>query len=192
MSGERSLTLAAVAVLAALGVVCLYGIFLYAWMSSGSGYFTYSPAYLSFSQRMDRFALPLAAAFLVVLALCIPRRVVRERYLMRLWGVILVVSLPLYLLDYRAAAVLTASFALVLQLLVVLMLPFRWEEMRFMFQSRRKKLGSALTHLGVPAVLLGALSFQVFPALFWAASVVMCAGILLLFYGGDDDTGWSG
>ncbi len=187
---ERSLVIAAVAVLAALGLVSLYSILVYAELSSDR-YFAYSPAYQSFTRSMDNTALPFAAAFMLVLALCIPRRVVQERSLKRLSAAIVGVSIPLYLLDYRAAVAAIAGFALVLQLVVLLRL-HRGDELSFLFSSQRKRVGSALTHLGVPAVLLGAMSFQLMPALFWAASAVLCAGILLLFYGGEDDKGWSG
>ncbi|NOZ59266.1 MAG: hypothetical protein GXO66_06805 [Euryarchaeota archaeon] len=187
MGAEKNLTLGAVAALLALGAVSLYSIYEYAEKTGDNPGFAYSPEYLGFMQQMDRLAFPIAVAFLLILAVCIPKRVVPERLLLPLSAALVLVAVVLYFRDYRFALGVVLLFAFLLQLLV-LGLTLAGRELHFMRQGYWKRVGSALVHLGVVAVLLSIVQ----PAwvltdpitFFWGATAAITAGMALLFYAG--------
>ena len=185
MGFDKSLTLLAVATLLALGMVSLYGIYDYAMETRADSSFMYSMAYLNFMQKMDRLAFPFAAAFILILAVCIPKRIVPERYLIPLSALILALSLGLYLKDYRLALGVVLAFALALQA-GVLVLTLAGKELHFLSIGYKKRIGSALTHLGIVAVTLSIVqpAWVILDPLtvFWGATILIGAGMVLLFY----------
>ncbi|WP_456475531.1 hypothetical protein [Candidatus Pyrohabitans sp.] len=185
MGFDKSLTLLAVATLIALGVVSLYGIYDYAMESRADSSFMYSMAYLNFMQKMDRLAFPFAVAFILILAICIPKRIVPERYLIPLSALLLVLAFGLYLKDYRLALGVVLAFALILQA-GVLALTMAGKELHFLSIGYKKRTGSALTHLGIVMVTLSIVQpdWVILDSLtvFWGATITIGAGMLLLFY----------
>jgi hypothetical protein len=185
MGLDKPLTMAAVAVLLALGMVSLYGIYDYAREAGTNPGFAYSPAYLTFMQKMDRLAFPPAVVFILLLALCIPKRILPERYLIPLSAALLTAAFALYTRDYRLALGVVLLSALLLQLLV-LALTLLGRELHFMKHSFGKRVGSALIHLGVLAVALSIVQPSWVLAdplsVFWSATAAITAGMLLLFY----------
>ncbi len=187
MGFDRSLTMAAVVTLLALGAVSLYGIYDYAMKSRTDPVFIYSMAYLNFMQKMDRIAFPFAVAFILILAICIPRRIVPERYLIPLSALLLAAAFVVYIKDYRLALGVVLAFALVLQA-GVLALTLAGKELHFLSAGYKKRLGSALTHLGIVAIALSIVqpSWVIINPIivFWGSTAAIGIGMLLLFYTG--------
>jgi hypothetical protein len=185
MGFDKPLTMAAVATLLALGVVSLYGIYDYAMKSRADPAFAYSMAYLDFMQKMDRLAFPFAVAFILILAICIPKRIVPERYLIPPSALLLVVAFGVYLKDYRLALGVVLTFALALQA-GVFALTLAGKELHFHSVGYKKRVGSTLVHLGIVAIALSIVqpSWVILEPLtvFWGATAAIGIGMLLLFY----------
>ncbi len=184
MGVDKPLTLAAVAALIALGAVCVYGIYEYAQKTETNRGFAYSPEYFSFMEKMDRLAFPIAVAFILILAVCIPKRILPERVLLPLAGLLFLIVALIYFRDYRLALGLALLFALVLQV-AVLVFTISGRELHFMRQGYWKRVGSSLVHFGILLVLLSIVqpAWVLDPlGVFWSATGIITAGMILLFY----------
>ena len=187
MSFEKKLTLAAVVTLLALGVVSLYGIVDYAIKTRSEPNFIYSEGYLSFMHKMDKIAFPFAVLFILILAACIPKRLLPERLLLRLMGTMLFFAMLISIHDYRLSLGLVLVFAAALQA-AVLILTLSGRELNFLSTGYKKRVGSALMHLGIVVIALSIVqpSWVLLNPLtvFWGATLAVGAGMLLLFYTG--------
>jgi len=185
MSIDKKLTLVTLAVFFAFGALSLYGIFDYAQKSRSIEDFTSSPYYSSYLEKMDTLAYPLTVALVILLSLCIPKRLVPEKRMVSLSFILLGLAMLSYLRSLEFSLGLLLVFALVVQL-GVLILTLSGMKLRFLSISYYRKLGSTLVHLGIVAIALTLVqpTWLYFEHLkvFWFSTFLIALGMVLIFY----------
>jgi len=185
MNLDKNLILATLIVFFAFGVISLYGIYDYAKKTEKDRDFIYSGEYSRYIQKMDSLAFPVTVALLLLLSLCIPKRILPEKYLMSFSFIILGLALLLYIRDLRLSLGVILALALILQI-AVLLLATAGKKLRFLSLSYYKKVGFSLIHLGIVAIALSIVqpTWLYFEHLkiFWFSTAIIALGMLLIFY----------
>ncbi len=148
------------------------------------------PGYLVYLWRMNAAAYPLVAGLLLVMGLCIPKRIVPARYLLPAGAALAAATSGVGL--WRGA---TAGLAFLLgvslltQTAVVLLTLTRRGGLAFQKEGGLARLGSGLLHLGFVLFVLVAAVLEHLPATralalpaFWTAAALMLGGIAMAFY----------
>lgn len=186
-SWDFALTVATVALLGSLGAQSLTGT-LYAWWAirsmpgweSGVGY-------ALFVALMNAIAAPQVVALVVVMGLCVPKRLFSRRALTGVSAGMLAVGTAVALASGSLADGLAAYLALaaLIQVAVVALTLAGARGLSYLTEGRLTKLGSGLLHLGfvIFAIVVVALqrSSLMLPV-FWSATTLMMAGTALSFY----------
>lgn len=180
------LIVATVALLLALGALCVYGTAYSFLASQADRQWTQTPAYEDYLFRMNSLAYPLVAGIILVMGLCIPKRIIPTRHLLPAAGALLALAAAVAALAGIAAG-LTALMAvsLAVQAAVAVLTAVRHERLVFERPGHAVQLGSALLHLGfvVFAFDLAVLDeSSLHLAVFWVACAMMTAGVVLAFY----------
>jgi hypothetical protein len=128
---------------------------------------------------MNAIAAPLVAALVVVLGLCVPKRLFARRTLLAVSGAMLLLGLAAGALSRSLATGLAAYLvaAAALQAVVVVMTFVRAGGVSYLTEGRGRRLGSGLLHLGFILATLCIVALQDSPV---AMLVVVLAGALLL------------
>lgn len=183
------LVLITVGLLLGLGLVSIYGTTFTFLAAAQDREWTQTPLYATYLAQMNSFSAPILLGLVLILGLCIPRRLFERT---TLW----VVSATMLLLSGAAALALGArvglavlfGVAMVLQYVVVVMVLMQSPGLVFHREGLLVQLGSALLHLGL-VVLLTDLLLIDNPALhlliFWIAAAFITAGTALSFYAGE-------
>ncbi|MBS1263535.1 MAG: hypothetical protein MAG715_00718 [Methanonatronarchaeales archaeon] len=186
MLDKKSLIIYTSLVLLVIGAVSIYGIYLYQENQSRSADWTSTQEYLEYVDYMNLAATPPVAAVMVLLTVCIPRRLLNVRNLVTVAGAIIVLS--------AAAAVplnLVAGLTLLLSATagvqsISLVETLRGSEMDYRKKGHVAHVGSALLHLGVVLLLLDLTSVpkhhEAHLTLFWASTAFFMAGMVLSFF----------
>ncbi len=148
---------------------------------------TRSPEYTSYPELMNRIAFPAVAALLIIVGLCIPKRVVPRNALARISAIILGFTIMLYVakgivwglgfLLITAIGIQAVSLALTLLKRGRLI----YEKEGFLVQ-----LGSALLHLGIIVLIFNLALLKghlLHIRIFWVSTALLLIGMLLSFYG---------
>lgn len=184
----RSLILLTTAVLVLLGAVSVAGIYLYQSQASGNPGWTDTAGYAEYVDLMNGAATPFVAGVMVLLTLCIPRRLLRKPDLVKVAGGVLgmsvAVGVPLGLVT--GLTVLLSATAGVQ--LVSLLETLRGAELSYRKKGHVAHVGSALLHLGVVLLLLDLTAVPKRRALhlpfFWLSTGLFMLGMTLCFYPG--------
>lgn len=184
---DFALTIATVALLGSLGVQSFVGT-IYVWVAErASAAWSQSAGYAQFVTVMNAIAAPQVVALIVVMGLCVPKRMFARTPL--LWVSLAMVaagtltgvvtrSLTTGLAVYLALAAL-------IQVAVVALTIAGTRGPSYLTQGRLTKTGSGLLHLGfiVFAFVVVALQDSAFMApVFWTSAVLASGGTLLSFY----------
>lgn len=180
------LVMITVALLAGMGLLAFGGT-LYTWraevLSSGwSG----GAAYAAYTRVMDRLAAPLVAALVIVLGLCIPRRLFDRGALWAVSAAMVLVGLGVAVVS--GARVGAAAFLLLagaLQSAALVLTLARSARVSYLSENLVYQVGSALLHLGFVVLVydwavLGEDLLHL--PVFWAGTVLLMAGSALCFY----------
>jgi hypothetical protein len=184
------LILISVALLAAIGVVFIFGA-TYSWlMSEADAMWRQTALYQDFVDSINMAVGPLAVALVVVLALCIPKRLFSGKTLLQFMGILLAVTA---VLSVAAGARLGIGFlllaAIVMQVLVILMTAVGSKRLLYEVSGFYIQIGSACLHMGLilflfDLILVGdaierrALHLNIF----WPAMILMSVGMVMTFY----------
>jgi hypothetical protein len=176
-----------VVLLAALGAQSLVGA-LYAWWAQRAveGW-TQTAAYASYVSLMNAVAAPLVGALVVVLGLCVPKRLFARRTLLAVSAAMVVVGVAVGALTRSLQAVLGAYLvaAALLQAVVVALTFGRAGGMSYLTQGRGRRLGSALLHLGFILSTLVVVALQDSPLMLpvvFAGALLLAGGSAMSFY----------
>lgn len=180
------LAIISIVLLATIGVVSLYGTG-FSWLSSlRSPEWTQTFLYSQYLDNMNRTAAPFVLALVIVLGLCIPKRLFSRGGMLLVSGVMVAVSLgaalafgPLWGLGFLL------GIGIIIQIVVVLLTLTRSRTLRFEREGFLASLGSGLLHLGFVVflfdfILLRGLSSHI--AIFWVSAALIALGSLLSFY----------
>lgn len=184
----KSLIVLTTAALVLLGAVSVAGIYLYQSSASGNPGWTDTAGYTEYVDLMNGAATPFVAAVMVLLTLCIPRRLLRKPDLAKVAGGVLGMSVAVgvpFGLVTGLTVLLSATAGVQL---VSLMETLRGAEVNYRTEGYVAHTGSALLHLGVVLLLLDLTAVPTrhplhFP-FFWLSTALFLLGTTLSFYPG--------
>jgi len=184
---DFALTIVTMLLLAALGIQSFAGTLYTWWAIRSDPSWQQSGGYTSYVGLMNEIAAPLIVALVVVMGLCVPKRLFARRAL--LW-----VSLAMVLAGAAAGAV-TRSLVIGLtiylllsagiQLAVVVMTIAGVRAPSYLTEGRLTKTGSGLLHLGFIIFAVVVVALQKSPMMapvFWLSAALVGAGTVLSFY----------
>lgn len=185
-SWDFGLTVATVVLLGALGVQSLVGT-LYAWWAYRTQPGWEATGYPGFVSAMNAVAAPLAVALVVVMGLCVPKRLFTRGALVAasLGGV--AAGVVVWLITGSVATALAAylGIAALTQVAVVVLTVAGAGGLRYLTDSATAKVGSGLLHLGFIIFALTVVALQssslMLPA-FLASALLLTGGSALSFY----------
>ncbi len=182
---DFALILATVALLLALGALCVYGT-LYSFLASRADQeWTSSAAYELYLGRMNSLAYPLVAGLVLVMGMCVPKRLIPYRLLPAGAAVLALAALVAAAAGPRASLAAVMLVSLAVQAAVAVLAIARHARLFFEREGHLARLGSALLHLGFVLFALDLAALNESPlhiTLFWAAALLMTAGTALAFY----------
>jgi len=183
---DFGLTVVTVILLASLGVQSFLGT-LYVWWAERTIPAWEQVGYSAYVEKMNLIAAPQLIALVVVMGLCVPKRLFSRTLLVAVSVGMVVAGAAAYFATGSLSTGLAVYIALagLIQLAVVLMTAAGAKGPSYLTEGRLTKLGSGLLHLGfivfgiVVAVLQGS-AFMIY--VFWAATVLMVVGTAMSFY----------
>ncbi|MFA5844681.1 MAG: hypothetical protein WC971_07615 [Coriobacteriia bacterium] len=183
---DYTLMLGTFALLGALGVQSFAGT-LWAWWAQRSAPDWPTTGYPGFVVMMNAVAAPLVVALVVVMGLCVPKRLLARRALVVASAMMLLVGFGVWgatgRLAYGLGAYLAA--AAVLQAAVVVLTLAGAPSLRYLTEGRLTKAGSGLLHLGFVLFALDIVALQSSRALlpvFWVSAGATMCGTVMSFY----------
>ena len=182
-SFDYYLILATVGVLFAISVICVLGMFYFKLASVQQ-----LPAAekLVYMNRMNTLVAPFIIALILLLGICVPKRLLPVRGLVWFSAAISIAAVMVsafFGLMMGLVAVLSSS--LLLQLIVLMMAVTGSEHLRFEKSGFWVRVGSSLVHLGLILFVLDLLLYKYLTLhliLFWVTTGSTVLGMLCCFY----------
>ncbi len=172
-------------ILFAIGIVCLYAITYYNYLAVDPQW-TRTGQYLDFIDDMNSYLYPFLILLLVTLGLCIPKRLLDRKLLVKFSGFALGVTI---VLTFTSGIEVALGFLLVvmigIQSLVLIQVLWKSKAVRFEKEGYIVRLGSTLLHLGIVIVIFNFVSLrdaQAHISIFWIGTVLITAGNIFSFY----------
>jgi hypothetical protein len=183
---DFGLTIATVALLASLGVQSFVGT-IYVWWAQLSVPNWEQFGYASFVTTMNVIAAPQLVALVVVMGLCVPKRLFSRALLIWVSAGMVAAGIVAFALTGNLATSLTVYLALaaLIQVAVVVLTAAGTRGPSYLTEGRLTKLGSGLLHLGFIAfgIVIAALQRSEFMMYgFWVATLLTMGGTLMSFY----------
>ena len=183
---DFALMMLTVIALAALGVQSFVGT-LYAWWAYRTIPEWEAVGYPGFVNTMNAIAAPIVVALVVLLGLCVPKRVLRRTALALASVALLAVGIVAWVFTGDAgtglAAYLLAAGAFQVIVLALTVAGFRG--LAYLTEGRLVRIGSGLLHLGFLAFAYVVVALQqsdlMLPA-FWVSTALLVGGSVLSFY----------
>ncbi|MBI5231858.1 MAG: hypothetical protein HY876_06810 [Coriobacteriales bacterium] len=183
---DFGLTIATVVLLAGLGLQSFAGT-IYVWWAQTTIPGWEQSSYGAYVEAMNAIAAPMLVGLVVVMGLCVPKRLLSRRLL--LWASLAMVALGgvAYLASGEIAVgvAIYLGFAALIQIAVVALTLAGTRGPSYLTEGRLVKTGSGLLHLGfivfgiVVAVLQNSVAML---PVFAAAAVLMAGGTAMSFY----------
>ncbi|MBE0477461.1 MAG: hypothetical protein IBX62_10220 [Coriobacteriia bacterium] len=185
---DFTLMVVTVGLLASLGLQSFLGT-LYSWWAYRAVPGWEQFGYTGFVTAMNAVAAPQVVALVVVMGLCVPRRLFSRRVLAGVSAAMLGGGLAVWALAGSFAEGLAAYLLLaaLIQLAVVALTVAGTRAPSYLTEGRLTKLGSGLLHLGIVLFAVVIVALQASPLMlpvFWASTVLVLAGSALSFYAG--------
>ncbi|MDW7776613.1 MAG: hypothetical protein SCH39_09825 [Methanosarcinales archaeon] len=177
------------AVLAIIGLVCLYGIGYYTYTTETIPGWTETPLYGDYIDNMNQYIYPFVVLLLVVLGLCIPKRIVPRQSLLASGTGILAVTLLIALVtDIGSSLAFLLAVSIVVQTAVMVLTMLGRSGLTYEREGYFVQTGSSMLHLGTVVFVLDFVSFRTSDlhlSIFWVATILITVGTLLSFYPGE-------
>lgn len=186
-SYDYTLIIATVLILLIIGAISLYSIGYYHLASRGDPQWAEGPGHGLYLDMMNRLVFPAVAMLLIVIGLCIPKRVVPRKAIKQVSIIILGITILLYAIHGMSwglgflliVTIGVQSWSLILTLLKRGRLVY--EKEGYLVQ-----LGSALLHLGVIILIFDIAILKghtLHIPIFWISTALVLIGMCLSFYG---------
>ncbi len=177
------LILATVLVLFALSGICIGAMFAFKWAGVDQMAPGMKAAYM---EGMNRIVAPFVVLLVVLLGICIPKRLLPVRWLNRFAVVLLLVAAGTAAWQgVRLGLFVVVAVSLLLQLVVLGMALAGSRRLYFVHAGYWLRVGSSLLHLGLVLFLLDLFLFRlpaVHLALFWCTTAATVAGMVCCFW----------
>lgn len=185
---DFALMVATLVLLAALGVQSIIGTG-YSWWAERTIADWEKVGYVGYVAVMNAIAAPLVVALVVVLGLCVPRRILTRRRLLGVSVGLVVAGLVGWLTTGSPATGLGVYLVLasLLQAAVVVMTLMGARSVTYLTEGRLVKTGSGLLHMGFLVFALVVVSLSQSPLMlpvFALSALLVVAGTSLSFYAG--------
>ena len=183
------LILTTIAVLSAIGILFIFGSG-YSWVQSIQiGEWRQTPLYQDYVTSMNLAVLPLAVILVVVMGLCIPKRLLGGKALLQAMGALLAATVvAAALLGPKLGMGFLLVAAILIQIVVIGMTLAGDRRLSYETQGFFVQMGSALLHLGFIVFLFDFIILSGSPAhldVFWLATALIGIGMVLCFYSAD-------
>jgi hypothetical protein len=180
---DYSLILATVGVLFALSVLCVYSMFAFKFAAVHQ---MAPPAKLAFLARMNAAVTPFIIALILLLGICVPKRLLPTPILGWFAATLALAGAGLsFWLGIRAGLLLVLTASLLLQTLVLVLAVAGSERLHFARSGYWLRVGSSLIHLGLILFVLDLLLYRnqaLHLFLFWVTTGATVLGMLCCFY----------
>lgn len=174
------------AVLALIGLVCLYGIAYYTFINDTVPGWTTTPLYNAYIDSMNHGIYPFIILLLVALGLCIPKRIVPRQSLLAAALFILGLTIVTGIFaGITAGLTFLLAVSLAFQTAVMVMTVLGKSGLTYEREGYLVKTGSSMLHLGVVLFVFdfaGLRENNLHLAVFWAATILITIGTVLSFY----------
>ena len=173
-------------VLTAIGLVCLYGIGYYTVTTQSLPNWIETPLYGQYIDSMNLYIYPFVVLLLVVLGLCIPKRIVpRQTLLLSGAGILALTIIIALVLNIKASLGFLLGISIVIQTAVMILTIIKWGGLTFERDGYFIQVGSAMLHLGIVIfvfdfVIMRTGEFHL--PVFWVATILITMGTVLSFY----------
>jgi hypothetical protein len=180
---DFALLLATVGVLFALSVLCVYAMFAFKFAAIHQ---LPPAAKLAYLERMNAAVAPFIIALILLLGVCVPKRLLPTRTLGWLAAALALACAAVSLaLGIRAGLLLVLAVSLLLQLLVLALAVAGSERLNFARSGYWLRVGSSLIHLGLILFVLDLLLYRyqaLHLFLFWVTTGATVLRMLFCFY----------
>jgi hypothetical protein len=185
-SWDFGLTLATVALLGSLGLQSFVGT-LYAWWAQRTIVGWEQTSYAGFVSVMNAIAGPQVIALVLVMGLCVPKRLFSRTTLVLVSGAMLAAGAVTGIMrgSLSAGLALYLALAALIQVAVVVLTIAGARSPSYLTQGRLTKVGSGLLHLGFIVFAFVVVELQqsrLMLPVFTVAAVLTIAGTLLAFF----------
>jgi hypothetical protein len=177
------LILATVAVLFAISIICIYSMFYFKLAQVQQMEPAIKAAYMS---KMNTVISPFLIILILLLGICVPKRLLPTRWLVRstvlLAGVALAFS---FFQGIKMGLVVVLAAALILQVVVLILALVGSERLNFTKKGYWVRVGSSLLHLGMILFVLDLFFYKqqaLHLILFWVTTVATVLGMTFCFY----------
>jgi hypothetical protein len=191
---DYTLVIATVVILLAIGVISLYSIGYYHDAANEDPGWSGSQEFASYLEMMNTLASPMVVALLIVLGLCIPKRVVPRRELKRISAFILGATALVYVLRGISAGLgLLLIIAIAVQAASLSLTIMKRGRLVYEKEGYLVQLGSAMLHLGVIVLIFDIAVLRehaLHISIFWVSTILLLLGMFFSFYGRTDLSGW--
>jgi hypothetical protein len=170
-------------VLFAISLISIYGMFYFKFAQIHQ----MAPAVkMSYMNRMNSFVAPFVICLILLLGICIPKRLMPTVWLNRV-AVILIICAVLtgIFAGIKASLFLILGASLILQLIVLVLALGGSKNLHFHKKGYWVRLGSSLIHLGLILFVLDLLLYErknLHLFLFWITTGTSVAGMMFCFY----------
>jgi hypothetical protein len=170
-------------ILFAIGLVCVYGIAYYNYLSVNPDW-TKTILYDQYLNEMNSFLYPLLVILLLSLGLCIPKRLFERDMLIKFSIIIMGATVLLtFSLGVEAGLIFVLAAMIVVQSIVLVLTIKRSRTIRIEKQGYIDRLGSSLLHLGLIILILNFVSqSSLHIAIFWTGTLLITIGNIFSFY----------
>ena len=173
-------------VLTAIGLVCLYGIGYYTVTTQSLPNWIETPLYGQYIDSMNLYIYPFVVLLLVVLGLCIPKRIVpRKTLLLSGAGILALTIIIALVLNIKASLGFLLGISIIIQTEVMILTIIKWGGLTFERDGYFIQVGSAMLHLGIVIFVFDFVIMRtsgLHLPLFWVAIILITIGTVLSFY----------
>jgi len=182
-SYDYYLILATCAVLAIISIICIYGMFYFKFAQIQQMAPHVKAAYMG---RMNMAVSPFIICLILLLGICVPKRLLPVRWLNRFAvALLLLVVIVSFVWGVVTALQISLCITLVLQLMVLAMALSGSEKLNFEKKGYWLRVGSSAMHLGLILFILDLFFHHnqiLHLSLFWVTTVATVAGMISCFY----------
>lgn len=177
------LILATVAVLFAISAICIYSMFYFKLAQVQQMEPAIKAAYMS---KMNTVISPFLIILILLLGICVPKRLLLTQWLVRFTVLLGVVALAVsFFQGIKMGLVVVLAAALVLQIIVLVLVVIGSERLNFTKKGYWVRVGSSLLHMGMILFVLDLFFYRqqaLHLILFWVTTGATVLGMTFCFY----------
>ena len=177
------LILATVAVLFVISAICIYSMFYFKLAQVQQMEPAIKAAYMS---KMNTVISPFLIILILLLGICVPKRLLPTQWLVRFTVLLGVVALAVsFFQGIKMGLVVVLAAALVLQIIVLVLVVIGSERLNFTKKGYWVRVGSSLLHMGMILFVLDLFFYRqqaLHLILFWVTTGATVLGMTFCFY----------